>query len=164
MLTLILKYWKYLAVILLVVGVYEYVNISAYHDGYDKANAEWQVKWDRARDQAQKDLIAAKDEQKKEDDARIKVKDEAIAKYTKTISNLNSRIASLNAEHDSLRDNIAAVTDSDSKAVSDLASCRATAKTLGVLLGQADTRAERDARELEETSASVRVLLDAWPK
>lgn len=62
-----------------------------------------------------------------------------------------------------LRESIAAVSDPGKTGEHSAASCSERAKTLGTLLGSADARAERDARELETLNEEKRLLLESWP-
>lgn len=159
LLSLLSRYWKYLAVAIIFAASVWWV----YHKGYEAANTEWERKWAIAEVQQRDALIKAKDEVRTEEQAQQKVKDEALKHNQEILDALQVRYDQLANKRFIVRNAIAAVTNSDSKAVADLTSCRATAEALGVLLGQAGERAARDARELEETTASVRLLLEAWP-
>lgn len=111
-----------------------------------KAEAAWAHEREMAAEEARAYMQSAEDQKRK-------AQDEA----SKAIAYLSSRVGEL--ERGRVRD--AAVHYASGG--QDLASCRARAETLGVLLGQADELAEESARDLERLSADVRLLLSAWP-
>lgn len=92
-------------------------------------------------------------------------KDQAEAAHAKETAALQARLSAAVVERNRLRDQIAAYARGPADPSDDsLAAARERAEALGVLLGQADERAERDAKELEALNAEKRLLLDSWPK
>lgn len=92
-------------------------------------------------------------------------KEEAEARSAQQLAASEARNRVIAAERNRLLDKIAAFTRGPAEPAQDsLAACRVRAETCGVLLGKADQRTERDARELEELNREKRLLLDAWPR
>lgn len=142
---------------------------AGYHsiraDRAETAKAEIQAAWDADKLQAEQVTRAgeARDRQREQDNA--KRTEDAEAKHAQEIAIRDARIAALLADRNRLRNEIAAYASGPADPAADtLAAARERAEALGVLLGQADERAERDARELETLNAEKRLLLEAWPK
>lgn len=92
-------------------------------------------------------------------------KEQAEATHAKETAVLQARLSAVVVERNRLRDQIADYARGPTDPADDsIAAARDRAEALGVLLGQADERAERDAKELETLNAEKRLLLDSWPK
>lgn len=91
-------------------------------------------------------------------------KDEAEAKHAQRVQNLQRLLSAASTNGVRLRAEIAAyASDSGRPADPTCTAERQRAQTLGVLLGKADERAERDAGELETMNSEKSYLLEACP-